>query len=344
MLHGDSIVEHLKNESKWFAVWMEMLERLDPAGDGCFRKFSERVLRHVEDQTLPERRISRKDRKRLQDLMHEDATARLLLRSVFILEDLALCIVRYLGTLDPKVHAGEQIAAITCLLGQMRRTIVCDTPARGPYVPVARHWRMPVSLALSCRSQTRGLLTVVPTRDGGSIICRYDWPADKEMKSRLWTVTTSVLKRPYEEGLFTTWSYNTGEPLQPAGAPTEFRACWTIQKDQAAHLEGLATEIDALLQGLQECPACRNLIEAVAGVVRNDGSKWEAGELSWPYIAQLDKVLARLKFICREAKILGGNDPVERAIMQVWPAAGSCPEGMEPAALEAARHAPVPTA
>src|SRR5512133_2295304 len=65
MLHGDSIVEHLKNESKWFAVWMEMLERLDPAGDGCFRKFSERVLRHVEDQTLPERRISRKDRKRL---------------------------------------------------------------------------------------------------------------------------------------------------------------------------------------------------------------------------------------------------------------------------------------
>lgn len=344
MLYADSIAGHLKNESKWFAVWMQMLERLDPAGEGCFRKFSRMVLQHIEDQTFPERRTGRKDRKRLEELMQEDATGRLLLRSVYVLEDLARSVIRYLGGLDPKTHTAEQIAAVTCLLEQARRTIICDTPAKGPCAPFgARNWKMPLILALSCRGRNPGLLTVVPKRGGGGIVCRYDWASDNERRSHRWTLATSMLPRPYEEGLFTTWSYPTGECQQDSYDPLESRACWTIQKDQAAYLEGIARETDAVLQTLAGCPVCRNLSEAVQGIVRNNRSRWEPGELSWSYIAQLDQVLTGLKFICREAKILEGVNPVERAIMQVWPVPGSLADGQEPVAAETANHAPCPS-
>ncbi len=341
MLHADSIGEHLKNEPKWFTVWIQTLERLDPAGGGCFQEFSRQVLQHVEDQTFPERKTSRRDRRGLEELLREDATGRLLLRSVSVLEDLAQSIIRHLGALDPKTHASEQIAAIICLLGRIRRTIICDTPAKGPYILFSgKTWRMPLSLALLCRGRTRGLLTVVPKRDGSSIVCRYDWASRDEMKSRLWTLKTSALPRPYEETLFATWSYHTGDCMQDWDGPSEWKACWTVQTEEAESLEGISREIDILLRALGDSSDCWNLIEAVGGIVRNSRGRWKPGELSWTYIAQMDRVLKKLKFICREAKVLGGDNAAQQAIVKVWPVSGSLVEGQEPVAAKTANHAP----
>jgi len=331
MLHTGTIEEHLKNEPKWFRFWIEVLEGLDSAGDKCFEGFSQFVQWHVERQTFLERKMGHKVRGRLRDLMQEEATGRLLLRSVCVLEDLARAITDYLTTLDPKVHAVEQIAAILCLLGRMRRTIVCETPAKGPCMASdARHWRMPLSLIRLRGGRSPGVLTVVPKRDGGTIVCRYDRASHSTLKNHLWMRKVSTLQRPYEETLFKTWSYQTGDHLRSRAAGSESKACWTLQAEETAYLESRSREIDALLSTLRHNRACHNLIEAVRGVARHQGSQWTPGEIPWTYVERMDRVAKKLRFVCREAQVLGGDSPAEWAIRKAWPSAGALADSQDP--------------
>lgn len=331
MVHADSIEEHLKNEPKWFAFWIQMLESFDKGGAGCFQEFRQQVLKNVENQTFLEKKTCHKDKKRLEALMQEDATGRLLLHSVTILEDLAQSIIGYLTMVDPRAYAIEQITAIFCLLGRIRRTIVCETPAKGPYVPSAdKSWRAASSLGHACRGRTPGFLTVVPKRDGSGIVCRYDWASGDQAKSRQWMLKTSRLRHSYEEELFGTWSYQAGEYLQTSDSSSEARACWTLQAEEAAYIESLARQIDALLGTLQDYPICRNLVDVVGGVARNNGGKWKPGELSWICVEQVDKVLKKLKSACREARVTGGENPAQYVIPKVWSASDAPVDQQEP--------------
>ncbi len=336
MVHADSVEEHIKNEPKWFVFWVQTLESLDMAGSGCFQEFAQGLLKHVEDQVFLEHKTNRKETARLEALMQDDTTSRLLLRSITVLEDLARSIIARLGTVDAGSHSSEQIVAIIGLLCRIRRTVICETPAKGPYIPsVDKRWGTPRLLGLLERHGTHGSLTVVPKRDGSGIVCRCDRMSGNEVKSRQWMLQTHRLRHPYEEELFETWSYHEGEYMESPCGPSESKACWTLQAEEAAYLENLARQADILLGRLGEYPVYQKMVEVVAGVVRDNGRRWKPGELSWTHISELDQVVKRLKLVCREAKVVGGDNPAHWAIAKAWPPADASTDASTDASVNA---------
>lgn len=328
-IHGEALEEHLKNEPKWFEFWMKALERLDPPVAASIQEFSRQVLAHAGLRSFLDGRKTHRNHRALNQFLETDEAGRVLLRTIAVLEDMICTIAHSFVDLTPRTCLIEQLTALTCLLGQIRRVIVCETPARGPCVPSGiRGWGMPWPLARIRCAGTQGTLAVVPKRNGGDIVCTYTWTSRAQTCSRTWTVKASALSLPYEQELFGTWSYNTGEHLHDPRRFAEVRACWTVQTTEASRLEETARRVDPLLRTLSANPLCQTLVGSVTDVLRNGSPCWKPVELPWTYLKGLDRLLSRLTFACREARVLGGDDSAEVVIRQVWPspAAAEAPQ------------------
>ncbi len=318
--HTDSLDDHLKNEPKWFDFWMGLLERLDPREAQSHREFTQRVLTYVGYRGFLEGKAVRKNKKILDDLMKTVTAGRILLRTMSVLEDMIRVITSHCATQDPKTCTDGQVTALACLLNQMRRTIVWEAPATGPYAPRgAKTWKMPMSLSRVRLGATEGTIRLVPKREGGEIICSYHSTSQFARKHRSWTVKTSALQRTYEQELFATWSRETGEYADDPGRFPEASASWNVQNAEADRLENLSRQVDLVLSALRTSPASRGLIGAMTPILRNGATRWKATELPWTYIRQLEKLLNKLTFACREAKVLGGENPAEQVVRQIWP-------------------------
>jgi hypothetical protein len=126
------------------------------------------------------------------------------------------------------------------------------------------------------------------------------------------------LKGTYEEALFATWSYDTGEHRKHPQQFPGVAAGWTVQYAEAQRLETLARQVDLLLAALQGNPRCNRLVETVRSILRNGSPRWKATVLPWTYVRQLDQLLEKLTSVSREANALGGGDAVERVVAKIW--------------------------
>ena len=330
-LQTDTYQEHLKNEPKWFRFWLKALGTQDGPRALNSDAFAQNVLTYVNHPGFLEGKASKKSRKALTDLMKTDAVARIFYRSMAVLEEMVAGIVFRFTRLDQSKYTTEQLASLIGLLYQARRTIVCETPAQGPYVLLSnKNWGVPSALFRMYGGRVRGSLKVVPKRDGGSIICSYSWTSGGQTKSRSWTRDTSALTAPYEEELFKTWSYDTGEHLQNPEPPTDPQAHWLVQSAEVGRLRKTCRHLDTVRRILARNPQCSGLIAALADVSIDNQANWQDGKLAWTYIRMLDQLLNKLKFAYREARVLGGNNPGEEVIANVWPPVQSACESAAP--------------
>jgi len=329
MLHGSPLDEHLKNEPQWFKFWLKLLDALHPSGSTTYHEFSRRMLAQVEQHGFTDAGMSRKDRKRLGDLMKTDEAGCFLLHSASVLEDLVWTLTDCFATLDPRNYIIEQVLSLICLLGRMRQIILCQMPARGPYASRdGKSWAMPWFLRRLHSGRTEGVLTVIPRREGGRIICTYDWESGSARMSRSWTAKTSALSSTYEELLFKTWSHDPDEHRQGDAKPPGGKASWIVQSVEAQHLEVISQRVDAQLHALRKNRWCDGLVGAVAGAARNNHERWKPSPLPWTHIWQLDQVLGQLKSLCREATAAGGDNPAEGLVSRIWPVVQQATDGI----------------
>jgi hypothetical protein len=328
MLHEDQLEEHLTNETKWFEFWMRLLQQFDSANAPVYQELCRRLLAWVREPGLLEGKVDRRSRKALHVFLTGDETGRVLLGTMRVLEDFLRAMVGSFATPAAKTCAVEQVILLTGLLHEIRRIIIRETPAQGPYVLFRRaRWHSPSPWQrLRCR-RTPGLLMVVPKREGGEIVCTFQPVPDSKGRRISWVRTMASLEGTYEAELFATWSYGSGELQEHPDQSPDRQACWTLQNAEARRLEALAKQIDRLLDVLQQDPVCTHLVAAVRRVSRNDAPEWTAAALPWTYISQLDQLLGKLTFVYREAKAVGGDDSAQSVIEQIWPSGNATTGG-----------------
>lgn len=321
MLHADSFEEHWRNETQWFEFWIQVLEHWDPSGTAVRQEFSRCILACVTQRDVLERKAMRRTHTAFDRFMKTDATGSVMLRTLSVLDEVMQGIVQGLAGLAPSTSVLERITVVGALLNEIRRMVVYQTPAKGPYTPLgATRWRAPSPLGRMFWGRTQGVLTVVPRREGGDIICTYDPVSQPKNRRRSWTRPVSSLPGTYEQELFATWPHGTGECPDDPGHPSDVTAHWTLQNEEAGRLETICKRIDALLDGLGGNPTCERLIEEIRSVSRNGHAKWKAVDIPWTYICRLDELLGRLRSICRGANVPGGNDKAEKIVTRVCPA------------------------
>ncbi len=263
--------------------------------------------------------MGNRSRKALDLFLKKDEAGRVLLRTISVLEDLIQAIVRYFATLDGRTCVLEKVALLTGFLSEMRQILVWETPAKGPYSPSSdARWRGRSLLTWLSRVRTPGVLTVIPRREGGEILCVYSPAPDAKGRHASWVRKVASLKGTYEEALFATWSYDTGEHRKYPQQFPGVTAGWTVQYAEAQRLETLARQVDLLLAALQGNPRCQRVVETVRGVLRNGSSRWKATVLPWTYVKHLDQLLEKLTLVYREANPLGGGDAAERVVTRIW--------------------------
>jgi hypothetical protein len=331
MLHGDEIEEHLRNETKWFEFWLRILEQFDKANAPAYQKFCQDLLAWVREPGFLEGKAARAHRKALHAFMMGDETGRVLTGTLRLLEDLLRTVVGCFTTPENRTCVAEQMILLTGLLGEMRRILLWETPAKGPYALGGQaRWRNPSPLRRLLGGRTQGFLTVVPKREGGEIVCTFQPTPGSAGRRAAWMRRMTSLAGTYEAELFATWSYGSGAHAEHPDQFPGLQACWTVQNAEAGRLEVLSKQIDSLLDVLQQDPACTPLAAAVRGVSRNAAPEWQAVCLPWTYVSQLDQMMDKLTFIYREAKAVGGDDAALRVIERIWPS------GKSPAARGAA--------
>ena len=323
LLHADSLEDHWRNETQWFTFWIQVLEHLDPAGAALYKEFSGRILALATESCVLQDKRLRQNHRALCHFMKSDTVGHALRRTLSVLDELMQGIVRCAAGLDPRTHVREQITLLIGLLQDIRRTVVHQAPVKGPYVPSrAARWRPPFGLASLFWGRTQGTLTLVPKREGGDIICSYNFTFGATSRRRSWVRAVSSLAGTYDQELFATWSYETGEYLEDPGRFPDARACWGLQHDEISRLETLAQLIDALLDTLEFCPQCVSLIEEVRSVSRNGSAKWRPVDLPWTYIRRLDQLLDRLTHARQEVEMVSTHSPAQTNV----PALKSAPE------------------
>ena len=252
--------------------------------------------------------------------MKTDAVGQVMLRTLSVLDELMRAIVHCVAWLDPKTYLLEQVTLVAGLLKGIRRIVVYQTPAKGPYIArSATHWKAPWCPARLFWGRTQGTLTVIPRRQGGDMLCLYNPTSGSNDRQRSWTRSISSLAGTYEQELFATWSPKTGEYREDPGRFPELKACWTLQNDEAGRIETIARLIDGLLDTLRSHPACERLIEDVKSLARRDNSRWKSTELPWTYVHELDRLLSRLAFVRREAKAIGVCAAAGEVVARMWP-------------------------
>jgi len=310
---------HLKNEPNWFKFWLKALQAREANRPLDADEFTGQVLTYVNNPGLLEGTVSRKDRKAFANLMKTDAGARLLHRSGLILGDMISAVVLQFTGLDPGFHATEQLAALVCMLRQVRLIIVNETPARGPYVLFSsKAWGEPALLRVR-PGRTLGCLKVVPKRDGGGIACNYKWTSGSQTKKRSWTQPISALPHPYEETLFRTWPRDASKTLKHAGLSSEAEPCWLLQRAEARRLKTIFGHIEAVRKSLSDNPRCAGLLGDIADIFIDRHMGEQVSRLEWAYVDRLDQLLAKLQSAYREARILGGKNPGQEIIATMWP-------------------------
>jgi hypothetical protein len=326
MLYANAYEEHLRNEPKWFKFWMGLLQVLqvsDAAGiEKLFGQFSA-CLAECSFFEL-EGRPSPQDQKALADLVQGPRAGRLLLQSIWVLEDVVAATSSHIAGLDPSEHLLEQMQLLICLLGQVRRTIIWETAVKGPYAfSAGGDWEVPSTLTRMFRGSARGLLTITLKEEGGEVTCAFTRNSDGRANERTWVRNLSALPYAYEEALSRTWPQATEEQPADAEASGQAQAHWVVHAVEAGHLETIAKHVDIVLEGLGRCPACHALIEDVARVVRNGRSQWTTAQLPRSYLRTLDQLADKLRFACREANAVGGQSPAESVIVRLWPPAAA---------------------
>ena len=321
MPHASPLVEHLKNEPQWFMLWLNLLDRLGSSRTAAYHEFSQQMLAQVKQRGFTGARPSRKSKKRRDDLMKSDEAGCFLLRSVSVLEDLVLTLSSHVANLDPRDHVIEQVLSLICLLGRIRQIIICEMPASGPCrLQDAKRWAMPLLLRRLCLGRRQGVLTVIPKREGGGVICTYSVVSGSgQQRNWSWSIKTSALAGSYEESLFETWPCNANERQKEGADPCDGRASWLVQSAEAQHLETISKHVDTLLYTLGKNRLYHGLVGAVAGVARNKRARWKPAQLRWTHIWQLDQVLEQLRYLFRKATVTGGNCPADRLASQIWP-------------------------
>jgi hypothetical protein len=320
LLPPDSSQDPLKNEPQWFSSWMQILDGLRYPGSPDSQEFCHQVLISAGCRAFLDGEMQRRNRRTIQRVVKTDLVGRVLLRSMSVLRDAIWAMTHYLATLDSRTYFPEQVRALTCLLSQIRRTIVYETPATGPYVPSnAKGWGLPSLLGRLYFGKTRGVLRVVLRREGGGVICTYSWISGAGPNSRSWTCSLSALKGTYEESLFGTWAYETGECRHDGAGPSGEPASWIIQSAEAGLLGSISRYVEALLRALSANPICSSMVEAVAGIVRNSGTRGKRSALPWTYVKQLDQVLEQLKSVYRAAAVPGEHNSAEQLVKETWP-------------------------
>ena len=326
--------DRLTNNTKWFEFWIRILEQSDPRGAPIYREFSHHILACVGHRNLLDVKTRYRSRKALDFFLKQNQAGGVLLRTVSVLEDLIQAILRYFSTLDGRTCVLEKIALLTGLLGEMRQIIVWETPASGPYSPSAdARWRERSPLTWLSRARTprtQGVLTAIPKRERGEILCIYSPPSNPKGRRFSWVRKIASLKDTYEEALFATWSYDTGEHRKNPQQFPGVTAHWTVQYAEAQRLETLSRQIDLLLAALQGDPRCQRLVEAVRSVLRNGNSRWKNTVLPWTYVRQLDQLLAKLISVFRKASTSGGDDVAERVVAQNWASEETTTGGVGP--------------
>ncbi len=342
MRHEDLLEEHLRNETKWFEFWMRILEQLDPSNASAYQKFCEYLLAWVREPGFLE---GKADRQALHLFMTVHETGRVLTGTMRVLEDLLRAIVGCFTTPEMSTCVVEQMILLTGLLSEMRRIIVWETPAKGPYALFGKtRWRNPSPLQRLFRDRTQGFLTVVPKREGGEIVCTFQPTPDSAGRRASWMRSMTSLAGTYEAELFATWSYGSGAHQEHPHQFPGVQACWTVQNAEAGRLEVLSRQIDNLLDVLQQNPVCAHLATAVRHVSRNDAPEWQAAALPWTYVSQLDQLVGKLTFVCREAKAVGGDDAAHSIIERIWPSGKATTKGDDPSNRQNGREEKTPRA
>ncbi len=313
--------DNVRNNTQWFGFWMKILEQSDPRGAPIYQEFTRQILACVGHHNWLKIKAGRRSRKTLRLFLQRDEAGRILLRTLSVLEDVVQAILRYFATLDGRTCVLEKITVLTGLLSEMRQIIVWETSACGPYTPSGdAHWRVRSPLTWLSRDRTQGTLTVIPRREGGETICIYSPPSHPKGRRFSWVRKVTSLKGTYEEALFATWSYDTGEHRKNPQQFPGITAHWTVQYAEAQRLETLSRQVDLLLAALQGNPRCNRLVETVRRLLRNGSPRWKNTELPWTYVQQLDQLLEELTRVFREASTSGGDNVAERIIAQKWAA------------------------
>ncbi len=331
MLHGELSDEHLRNETKWFEFWMRILEQFDKSNAPAYQKFCQGLLAWVREPGFLEGKADRAHKKALHAFMIGDEAGRVLTGTLRLLEDLLRALVGCCTTPEAGACVIGQMTLLTGLLGEMRRIIVWETPAKGPCVLSGKtRWRNPSPLQRLLHGRMPGFLTVVPKREGGQIVCTFEPAPDSAGRRTSWMRSMTSLAGTYEAELFATWSDSSGEPQEHPHRSPGLHACWTVQNAEAGRLEALSKQIDSLLEVLRRNPICTHLAAAVRGVSRNDAPEWQAVALPWTYVNQLDQLVDKLAFVCREAKAARTDDAAFRVIERIWPSGRAVTEGSDP--------------
>lgn len=319
-LHANAYEEHLKNEPRWFRFWLDAMQKQGTGNLVGHTEFMKRVLSYTNDPGFLEGRVTKKQKKALLGLMKTDVVAQLLHRSSATLEAMISAIVLQFTTLDQTVHTTEQIASLLCLLRQARRTIINESLAEGPHSWRAKgSWRIPSTLGRFGLSRPWGTLRVVPKRDGGDIVCTYKWKAGSSPRTRSWIRVVSSLPCTYEEELFRTWSYDTGECVESSNSSTGEKAYWLLQNTEVKRLKAIFHHVERVLQVLAVNPGCTGLIADATSILINRQVEWQASRLDWTYIKRMDRLINGLSSAYRDARILGGSNPGQKVIADAWP-------------------------
>ena len=319
MLYANAYEEHLKNEPQWCKFWVRLLQELQQSNAASCEEFSRQFFSCLADPRFLEGKLARQDEKALADLVQGPGAGRLFLHSVWVLEDMISTVTSHIGTLDPAAHGIERMQSLVCLLDQLRRIIVLEAAVKGPYVLSSDSgWGEPSALARLFLGKAPAVLSITPREEGGEITCTCTWNADSpKARQRTWVRHVGALPHAYEEVLFKTWPLDGEEPSSEGR--TSGRARWVVDDLEAGHLETVSQHVDKVVQGLGRHPGYGSFVEEVSHVVRNDLSRWKAAEVPWAYIKRLDQLTERLKFACREAKALGGENPAEKVVARLWP-------------------------
>ena len=319
-VHANALQEQVKNEPKWFNFWLKVLETQDGTRPLDCREFSQTILGFVGHSGFLEGKVPRKTRKGVANLLRTDMVARIFRQSMSVLEELIAAIVFRFTRLNQSHHSTEQLVSLICMLHQVRRTIIDQVPAEGPYILLSnKDWGIPSALFRVYSGRMRGRLKVIPKRDGGSVACVYTWTSGTESKRRSWTRDFSALTHPYEELLFKTWSQETGEPLNHPEPSADARARWVLQNTEAQRLRIIFRNIETISQALVRNPLCTGLTADISGLTKRNPDDWCRTELPWTYIKELDQLLNKVKFAYREATVLGGHNPGAEVISNMWP-------------------------
>ena len=346
-LHTGPLEEHLRNETKWFEFWMRILQQFDQANTRAYQKFCDYVLAWAREPGFLEGKAHRADRQALRLFLTGHEAGRVLTGTIRVLEDLVRTIVGCFTTAEVRTCVVEQMLLLAGLLREMRRILVWETPAKGPYTVCRKaRWRTQSPWQRLSLYRAQGLLTVIPKREGGEIICTFQPTPGSTGRRASWVRSMTSLEDTYEAELFATWSYRSGEREGHSRHAPAPQACWTVQNAEAGRLEVLSKQIDGLLEVLQRDPVCTELVTAVKRVSRNDAPEWTAMALPWTYVSQLDQLVEKLTFVYREAKAVGGDGAAQNVIERIWLSGkattgqGDLSHGQNPRAEKTAQRLP----